>query len=728
MFSGPQVGDDFDPAQVSRSEIAATLLGFATTTALGETQTTAISALTQAQGNATVISALDQRVSGELASKVGAAALAPYALQTAVTTAVTQLALDQATTNLALQSAQTATNLLQSSVQSSLALKADRSTLEALALQLQGASSTDSVLGALVPYSTTTQINQAIAISKGTIESTAASTYASQQQVTQLSVDVAAKTSQSDLQTVLQSYNSSVQVAGAIAAASETLEDRLMVSISALLTSTNLHTTQIDGKASEASVLQLASDVGGKMSTSDLVLALAPFATTSALTAVHAALTQVQANLPYPGVNMAELSALLLQYTTASTHQSLNALVLQIQSDLTQKVTQANVNATLGSYVSTSTLQAVQAAFQGSINAILANAGEGGTSLNNGAEWLGNVVVDMIAGSIVRNISVAGPLSLTEENGDNTLLLTADVFSKAESTAQLDGKMDFTRNLVLSSVSAFGDQLVLKGGLNGFQFQSLAGASRVSIDAAGNTNFVGNVYAPNLAQVSLLSSYVKFADLFSNLGNYFPKTVSGGQTSLTIDKFRLVAGAGVLTIEQLYDFGNTPTDAYTPVCAFKLGDAGQGVLQINGLDVALAGAGYSKEQVDAKDLALSDRIDDLSASSTGNLKLYDHNYGNFTSAVISHPFGMQFAVTNAVPPTLGTVLMSMDVGSGVGIQTSLTVDQNLTVGGVIDCPNIYTKSEFDSLALPQRFFVTDRTNWHLLGTFQLNLASFGFSL
>ena len=180
MFSGPQVGDDFDPAQVSRSEIAATLLGFATTTALGETQTTAISALTQAQGNAIVLSALDQRVSGELASKVGAAALAPYALQTAVTTAVTQLALDQATTNLALQSAQTATNILQSSVQSSLALKADRSTLEALALQVQGVSSTDSVLGALVPYSTTTQVNQAIAISKGTIESTAADTYASQ--------------------------------------------------------------------------------------------------------------------------------------------------------------------------------------------------------------------------------------------------------------------------------------------------------------------------------------------------------------------------------------------------------------------------------------------------------------------------------------------------------------------------------------------------------------------
>ena len=159
MFSGPQIGDDFDPAQVTRSEIAATLLGFATTSALGETQTTALSALTQAQGNTSLIGALDQRVSGELASKLDASALTPYALQTGVTTAVTQLALDQAATNLAVQSAQNATNILQSSLQSSLALKADQSALEALALQLQGVSSTESVLTSLIPYSTAAQTN-----------------------------------------------------------------------------------------------------------------------------------------------------------------------------------------------------------------------------------------------------------------------------------------------------------------------------------------------------------------------------------------------------------------------------------------------------------------------------------------------------------------------------------------------------------------------------------------
>ena len=115
-------------------------------------------------------------MSGELASKLEAAALTPYALQTGVTTAITQLALDQAAANLTLQGAQNATSILQSSLQSSLALKADQAALEALSLQLQGVSSTESVLGALVPYSTTAQTNQSIAIAKGAIEATAAAT------------------------------------------------------------------------------------------------------------------------------------------------------------------------------------------------------------------------------------------------------------------------------------------------------------------------------------------------------------------------------------------------------------------------------------------------------------------------------------------------------------------------------------------------------------------------
>ena len=92
---------------------------------------------------------------------------------------------------------------------------------------------------------------------------------------------------------------------------------------------------------------------------------------------------------------------------------------------------------------------------------------------------------------------------------------------------------------------------------------------------------------------------------------------------------------------------------------------------------------YTKTEVDAR------------IATTGNLKLYDHNYGSFTSGVISHPYGLQFAITSNTPPTIGSVLMSIDTTTGVAVNTSLDVLGNLSVGGVFDCPTIYTKTECD---------------------------------
>ena len=227
MFSGPQIGDEFDPSNVTRSELATTLLGFATSTALGETQTSALSALTQAQGNTSFINALDQRVSGELASKLDAAALTPYALQTGVTTAITQLALDQAAANLTLQGAQNATSLLQSSLQSSLALKADQSALEAVRLALVEKVSNDHLDTALLPYATSTQVSQSVALAKAEVQALAAASYGTRPEVTQLTIDVSGKTSHSDLINALSNYQSAPQTAAAIASAVSSLEGQV---------------------------------------------------------------------------------------------------------------------------------------------------------------------------------------------------------------------------------------------------------------------------------------------------------------------------------------------------------------------------------------------------------------------------------------------------------------------------------------------------------------------
>ena len=459
MFTGPLTGDDYDPQLVTRAEVTSGLLNYATNVALGEVQATALQGLTQAQGNTSIATALDQRVTAELALKLEAGALAPYALQASVT----QLSLEQLTTNTALQNATQTTSLLQSSTSTSLGLKADKSALDSLTTALDQRVTATALEAALTPYATATQTAQSLAVAKGVIEATAASTYATQQLVTNLSIDVAAKTSHADVSQALTAFSTKSETTTAISTASDLLDGQLRPSITALQLSSGTLSASLDLKASQASVLQLASDLGGKVGASDLVLALTPYATTSGLTALQSALTQVQASIPCVGVTVAELAALLLGYTTHTTTTALNTLLLQLQSDLASKVTLATVNSTLASFVTTSALQTVQSGLQASINAILAslasignNSGGsgGGTTLSNGAEWLNNTVSELLVGSVIRNLAVLGPLTLTEENGGNTLLLTADCFSKAETTSLLTGKMDFTRDLVLATLSA----------------------------------------------------------------------------------------------------------------------------------------------------------------------------------------------------------------------------------------------------------------------------------
>ena len=51
---------------------------------------------------------------------------------------------------------------------------------------------------------------------------------------------------------------------------------------------------------------------------------------------------------------------------------------------------------------------------------------------------------------------------------------------------------------------------------------------------------------------------------------------------------------------------------------------------------------------------------------------------------LSHPYGMQFAITNNVPPLITTnsnIIMTLDGSLGVDINQSLTVEQNISISG-----------------------------------------------
>jgi hypothetical protein len=136
MFTSTTTGDDFaDSELVSRSQLNAAFTNFASNVALGETQSSALQALTKADGNTSVILALDQRVTAEMATKMGVGEMGSYATQSSLT----ELGLTVTSNASVAQSAQLALGNQQTSLTSALGLKADQSALEAVNLQLLSA-------------------------------------------------------------------------------------------------------------------------------------------------------------------------------------------------------------------------------------------------------------------------------------------------------------------------------------------------------------------------------------------------------------------------------------------------------------------------------------------------------------------------------------------------------------------------------------------------------------
>ena len=136
---------------------------------------------------------------------------------------------------------------------------------------------------ALLPYATSTQLTQSVALSQATVQALAAASYGTRAEVTQLTIDVAGKTSHSDLINALSNYQSAPQTAAAITSATAALEGQVT---SALAT----QATALAGKADASVLTSLQSTINlhtlqidSKLSSADLALAIQGFATTSSV-------------------------------------------------------------------------------------------------------------------------------------------------------------------------------------------------------------------------------------------------------------------------------------------------------------------------------------------------------------------------------------------------------------------------------------------------------------
>ena len=70
--------------------------------------------------------------------------------------------------------------------------------------------------------------------------------------------------------------------------------------------------------------------------------------------------------------------------------------------------------------------------------------------------------------------------------------------------------------------------------------------------------------------------------------------------------------------------------------------------------------------------------------------MYVFDGGTYTVLNIQHSFGINMAVTSSTNPTASEIVLSMDTSSGVTINISAHIVNNLSVGGnlVIQSTNI----------------------------------------
>ena len=425
MFSGPATGDTGDGnSLVTVTALNSTLAGYVTDAQLAQTETNVAQNAAGIAANAAAIASLEGSTVASLSAKADSASLAAYATVAQLSGYGSQA--DVSAAQSASAAAQASVSTLSTSVNASLSQKADQSALDALSATVDGKASTDALSAALVPYSTTTQMNSAIAAQAGTTLATVSGAYATQAQVNELQVSLAGKASAADITSALQPYSTTTAVQGLIDSA-----------VAARATSQQAKDAEQDvalaGKAAQsdltaltATVAQHSADLVGKATPADISTAVTGLASEGFVAAQISSATQGLAT-----------SADLASKAQASA-------VTQLQSDVATKLSAASLSSTLASYATTSALSAVQS----SVDAILAGSGGGGggtsiqfVNLQSAPAWEGNVthplVVPNSALPIVRDLHFLGSLSATLQNDGTVLSITGAGLTQGEVDAEL---------------------------------------------------------------------------------------------------------------------------------------------------------------------------------------------------------------------------------------------------------------------------------------------------
>ena len=448
--------------------------------------------------NAAAIAALQ----GQVSALPAAPDLTPYALAADVSAAEGLIAANA--------SGLTAVN---TSLTLGLASKANQSALDALQVQVDGKSTPASVDLKLANHPTTAAMNSSIASTNNATLATVATTYALKTVVDQLAIDVAARQTAADVDqrvaTALLSYLTqtayqagqalqdarldghdteilALQNAGPFATAGDlsnlqvTLQsaiDGILAEIATLGGATNLVnapawvgnvTWDLLAGTNTVRNLHATGPLSIQLANDDWTLSFGCDAYTTQQTddAIAAALTNyftraevtvtvvaaIDESKAYTDTQLADYST-----TTQMTQAITDALV---PFETAAQRDAAIAAALAGYYDSTQTDAAIAAALvpygtvaqrDAAIAAALASV-----TLSNGQSWTGGPTFNLLRGSnVLRNLSVAGALTASFQNLDDTILIESDSYARSETYTQAETGAAITAAIDALDLSQF---------------------------------------------------------------------------------------------------------------------------------------------------------------------------------------------------------------------------------------------------------------------------------
>ena len=447
--------------------------------------------------NAAAIAALQ----GQVAALPTAPDLTPYALAADLSAAEGLIAANA--------SGLTAVN---TSLTLGLASKANQSALDALQIQVDGKSTPASVDLKLANHPTTAAMNSSIASTNNATLATVATTYALKTVVDQLAIDVAARQTAADVDqrvaTALLSYLTqtaykagqalqdvrldghdteilALQNAGPFATAGDlstlqvTLQSAIdiLAEIATLGGATNLvnapawlgnvtwdllaGTNQIRNLhatgplsiqlANDDWTLSFGCDAYSTQGTDDAIsTALSDYFTRAEVTVTVVA--AIDESKGYTDTQLADYSSTvqmnqaiadaLVPYGTVAQRDAAIAAALVGYSDSTQ--TAAAIAAALVPFETAAQRDAAIAAAVASV------------TLSNGQTWNGGPTFNLLRGSnVLRNLSVAGALTASFQNLDDTILIESDSYARSETYTQLETGSAITAAIDALNLSQF---------------------------------------------------------------------------------------------------------------------------------------------------------------------------------------------------------------------------------------------------------------------------------